>query len=69
VNALVRTFMDDVAKNRESPSLPSFDLDMPALFTSPFDMRSARTRVLLLMLFSLRPLDRNGEEIAGPTSF
>lgn len=67
VNALVRTFMDDVAKNRESPSLPSFDLDMPALpIPRSFDMRSARTRVLLLMLFSLRPLDRNGEEIARP---
>ncbi len=63
-NALVRDVMDHVAVERDAPKLESVDLTIPAVpVPRSFDMRSARTRALLLMLFSLSPRDRRGEPI------
>jgi hypothetical protein len=64
VNALVRDVMDRVAKERENPAFRSIDLSTPAVpVPRSFDMRSARTRVLLLVLFNLQPRDRHGNVI------
>jgi hypothetical protein len=64
VNALVRDVIDNIAQNPESPQFQTVDLDSPAApLPRSFDMRSARTRVLLLVLFSLQPRDRHGEVI------
>lgn len=66
VNALVRDVMDRVARERDKPELRTVDLSSPAVpVPRSFDMRSARTRALLLVLFSLRPRDRHGSVIAG----
>lgn len=66
VNALVRDVMDGVAKERENPGFSTVDLSSPAVpVPRSFDMRSARTRVLLLVLFSLQPRDRHGNLIEG----
>lgn len=69
VNALVRDVIDNVAPERNDPKFSDFDLSVPA---SPlplsFDMRSARTRVLLLVLFSLQPQDRNGSVLKDPSA-
>jgi hypothetical protein len=67
VNALVRDFMDHVAPELESPALTSVDLNEPAVpLPRSFDMRSARTRTLLLVLFSLAPRARTGDVIQSP---
>ena len=64
VNALVRDVMDNVATERDNPGFQTMDLNSPAVpVPRSFDMRSARTRVLLLVLFSLRPRDRDGNVI------
>jgi len=69
VNALVRDVMDNVAKDRESPQLTAFDLGTPgSALPRSFDMRSARTRVLLLVLFSLHPRARDGHVIDDPAA-
>ncbi len=69
VNALVRDVMDNVAKDRNSPQFAAFDLDTPASpLPRSFDMRSARTRVLLLVLFSLKPRARDGHLIEDPAA-
>ncbi len=69
VNALVRDVMDNVAKDRESPEFTTFDLATPASpLPRSFDMRSARTRVLLLVLFSLEPRARDGQVIEDPAA-
>lgn len=61
VNALVRDMMDNVAREHDRPVLRTVDLETPAVpLPRSFDMRSARTRVLLLVLFSLGPRDRDG---------
>ena len=63
-NALVRDVMDRVAVERDQPQLQSVDLTSSAIpIPRSFDMRSARTRALLLVLFSLRPRDRYGKLI------
>lgn len=64
VNALVRDVMDNFAPERGQPVLASIDFSAPAApLPRSFDMRSARTRVLLLALLSLRPRGRDGEVI------
>lgn len=69
VNALVRDVIDNVAHDREKPTFTAFDIRRPALpIPRSFDMRSARTRALLLMLLSLQPRDRKGAPIADPQS-
>lgn len=69
VNALVRDVMQNVATERVAPEFNAFDLDTPA---SPlplsFDMRSARTRALLLVLFDLEPRGRDGVPISDPSA-
>jgi hypothetical protein len=65
VNALVRDVMDRMAPERDHPELVTVDLTSPAVpLPRSFDMRSARTRALLLVQFSLQPRDRDGEVIA-----
>ena len=67
VNGLVRDVMDRVAPERDRPTLTSVDLTENALpLPRSFDMRSARTRVLLLVLLDLHPLNRDGELISQP---
>jgi Protein of unknown function DUF262 len=67
VNALVRDFMDNVATSPEHPKLATFDLGEPAAaIPRSFDMRSARTRSLLLGLYSQKPRGRDGEVIKDP---
>lgn len=69
VNALVRDVMDNVAQDRETPQFTAFDLATPASpLPRSFDMRSARTRVLLLVMFSLGPRSRSGAVIADPAA-
>ncbi|WP_165906156.1 DUF262 domain-containing protein [Agromyces badenianii] len=64
VNALVRDVMDNVARERAEPRFSSFDTAIAAApIPRSFDMRSARTRVLLLAMMSLKPLGRDGEPI------
>lgn len=64
VNALVRDVMDNVAKNPQTPKFRTVDLSSAAVpLPRSFDMRSARTRALMLALFSLNPLDRVGNPI------
>lgn len=69
VNALVRDVIDKIAPNRNDPSFTAYDLKRPALpIPRSFDMRSARTRVHLLMLLSLNPLDASDSPISDPQS-
>jgi hypothetical protein len=64
VNALVRDVMDNAATRRNNPEFLTIKLDDRALpVPRSFDMRSARTRALLLVLLSLEPLDRHGAPI------
>ncbi|MDN4641498.1 DUF262 domain-containing protein [Agreia sp. PsM10] len=67
VNTLMRDVIDNVAVNRSDPKFVSFDMKTQAVpIPRSFDMRAARTRVLLLVLFSLKPLTRNGDLIESP---
>ncbi len=69
VNGLVRDVIDNVAEERENPKFTAFDPSTPASpLPRSFDMRSARTRVLLLVLFSLHPRTRSGEIIDDPAA-
>jgi hypothetical protein len=67
VNTLMRDVMDNIALNRSDPRFVSFDMKTQAVpIPRSFDMRAARTRVLLLVLFSLKPRTRSGEYIESP---
>lgn len=67
VSALVVEFRDSVAKRPNPDSLENMRLDEPAQpFPTSFDMRSARTRTLLLVLLSLKPKDKEGDTIEKP---
>jgi len=56
--ALVREFRKMLAQSDDPTALINFDLDAQALpFPTNFDMRSARTRTLLLVLLAADPLD------------
>jgi hypothetical protein len=67
VNALVRDVIDNVSRDRETPKFDGFDLEAPASpLPRSFDMRSARTRVLLLALVALEPRSREGAVILDP---
>jgi hypothetical protein len=67
VNALVAE-MRKIARRPTPPIvLENFDLNASSLpFPSTFDMRSARTRVLLLVMLSLQPRMADGETITEP---
>src|SRR5262249_28592653 len=58
VNGLVTEFREIARAGRAPEKLANFDLDGKSLpYPSTFDMRSARTRALLLVMLSLRPRD------------
>lgn len=66
-NALVAEFRDEVSQTKSPTSLKNMRLDGAAEpFPATFDMRSARARTLLLVLLSLKPKDKRGEEIPEP---
>lgn len=69
VNALVRDVIDSIALDSINPSFKAFDLTTPASpLPSSFDMRSARTGALLLVLFHLGPRSRTGDLIGDPAA-
>lgn len=56
ISALIDEFRDDLAETPHASELKSFDLTSTALpFPSNFDMRSARTRTLLLVMLAATP--------------
>ncbi|MGY4909305.1 DUF262 domain-containing protein [Micromonospora aurantiaca (nom. illeg.)] len=66
VNALVSEFRRVVAVAAPE-RLDNFDMDAVSLpFPATFDMRSARTRTLLLVMLSLHPRSLDGSEIVEP---
>jgi hypothetical protein len=66
VNSLVAEFRQ-IATRPVSGRLANFDLAAESLpFPATFDMRSARTRVLLLVMLSLRPRSVDGNVIESP---
>lgn len=67
VNALVRDVMDSIAPEKKRPEFRAINLDRPALpIPRSFDMRSARTRVHLLVVLSLTPTGPQNEPIDNP---
>ncbi len=67
VSALVTEFREIAAEGKSPAELVNFEMDALALpFPKSFDMRSARTRTLLLVMVSLKPLHPDGELIAEP---
>ena len=68
VNSLV-TELRRTGNGGFSGKLDNFDLNAASLpYPTSFDMRSARTRSLLLVMLSLRPRDTAGEPIIDPWS-
>jgi hypothetical protein len=66
VNSLVAEFRGLAGKNVPN-KLGNFNLEAPALpYPSSFDMRSARTRSLLLVMLSLKPRNPDGSLISEP---
>jgi hypothetical protein len=66
VNALVREFRNVVASSTPD-RLENFDMEATALpFPQTFDMRSARTRTLLLVMLSQQPRGLDGTPIEDP---
>jgi hypothetical protein len=67
VGGLVREFTETVAQTATPQHLQNMQLNEPALpFPKAFDMRSARVRVLLLVLLSERPAGGDGTPIEEP---
>ena len=57
VNGLVAEFRNKIAPSVRARALESFNLSAESLpYPTSFDMRSARTRALLLVMLSLRPM-------------
>lgn len=67
VSSLVSEFRE-IAQLKEAPKvLNNFNMDATSLpFPSSFDMRSARTRALLLVMLSLKPRNPDGTLIEDP---
>ncbi len=66
-NTLLVEFRDEISQNPAATSLRNMRLDTAAEpFPLNFDMRSARSRTLLLVMLSLRPHDNSNGEIAEP---
>lgn len=66
VNSLVAEFREK-ARRPASTHLENFDLDAQSLpFPASFDMRSARTRALLLVMLDLEPMAADGSVIEEP---
>jgi len=68
VNGLVAEFRQIASHGEGAPKrLENLDLEAKSLpYPSSFDMRSARTRTLLLVMLSLRPRGSDGSVIEGP---
>lgn len=67
VDALIKEFRTQLAKNPHPEILENMRLDEPAqAFPSTFNMQTARTRTLLLVLLAQKPQDKNGEPIDAP---
>lgn len=67
VAELIREFHRDIAGNSEPSLLENMRLDEPAqAFPKRFDMRSARSRTLLLVLLAQGPRDKGGKKISDP---
>jgi len=67
INSLVTEFRNSLATQGRLSPLSVFDMAAEALpYPTSFDMRSARTRALLLVLLSLRPRSEDGLEIEEP---
>jgi hypothetical protein len=66
VNSLISELRKGPVLGR-SAKLENFDMEAMSLpFPTTFDMRSARTRTLLLVMLSLRPLSLTGEPLLDP---
>lgn len=66
INSLISEFRKSPPLN-SSAKLDNFDMDAMSLpFPLTFDMRSARTRTLLLVMLSLKPLSPRGEPLVDP---
>ncbi|MBF0182977.1 MAG: DUF262 domain-containing protein [Magnetococcales bacterium] len=64
---MAKEFREEIANNPNPTSLQSMDLNIPAQpFSASFDMRSARTRIQMLILLALGPKDRQGHSIHAP---
>lgn len=58
ISALIREFRDELAQEKEPVKLNNFDLGNEALpYPLNFDMRSARTRALLLVMLAAEPCE------------
>ncbi|MBF0401399.1 MAG: DUF262 domain-containing protein, partial [Magnetococcales bacterium] len=67
VAAMVREFKTSIATNPAPSMLESMGFGMPAQpFPQSFDIRSARTRTLMLVLLAQHPQASNGKAIAEP---
>jgi hypothetical protein len=67
VTALVSEFRQIAKLDRAPASLVNFDMKAASLpFPASFDMRSARTRALLLVMLSLRPMNPDGSIVVDP---
>ena len=67
VNSLVAEFRQAASKDIVPERLEYFDMKAQALpFPAAYDMRSARTRSLLLVMLSLEPKDADGNLIIDP---
>lgn len=67
VNSLITELRREVAPKQRPVSLSNFDMAAKSLpYPSTFDMRSARTRCLLLVMLSLQPQGLDGQLIAEP---
>jgi Protein of unknown function DUF262 len=66
-NSLVAELRDEISQNPAPTSLRHMRMDTAAEpFPLNFDMRSARSRTVLLVLLSLKPQDENGLAIKEP---
>jgi hypothetical protein len=66
-NLLVKEFRDEISSNLFPTTLNTMRMDTAAeAFPIGFDMRSARARTFLLVLLSLKPMDKDGAEVVNP---
>lgn len=70
VNALVREMLDIVARDPHPESMKAMDLKSPAVaLGESFDLRSARTKSMLLVMIDHGPLDVEGRPISQVQDF
>lgn len=67
IEALIKEFREALARENHPLSIENMDLEERAIpFPDRYDMRSARTRTLLLVMLAQKPLDEQGEPIPDP---